>query len=150
MEFSRKFLEIFGEIMRKKSERKIKNISRKVKMTTRKTQFVPTRARATAGSSWAMNQNLTPFVAAQKLGPVANFVIVALLVVLMGLLYLSQLTKTGSFSYEINKINEQKTELAAEQDNLKVENARLRSINRIQSSEVAAAMTTPREVASAQ
>lgn len=118
-------------------------------MTTRKTQFVSTRARATAGG-WALNQNLTPFSGVQKLGPVANFVIVALLVVLMGLLYLSQLTKTGSFSYEINRINEQKTELAAEQDNLKVENARLRSINRIQSSEVAAGMTTPREVASAQ
>ena len=61
----------------------------------------------------------------------------------MGLLYLTQLSKTGSYSYELNDINEKKTELAAEQDNLKVENARLQSLSNIKSSEVANAMTTP-------
>ena len=54
-----------------------------------------------------------------------------------------QLSKTGSYSYEINDINQKKTQLAAEQDNLKVENARLQSLNNIKNSEVAKAMVAP-------
>ena len=70
-------------------------------------------------------------------------VVIVLLCALMGLLYLTQLSKTGSYSYELNDINEKKTELAAEQDNLKVENARLQSLSNIKNSEVANAMTAP-------
>ena len=73
----------------------------------------------------------------------ANVVIVLLLVALMFLIYLMQIAKTGSFSYQLNDVNEQKSELAAEQDNLKVENARLQSLSAVKSSDVAAAMTTP-------
>lgn len=121
-------------------------------MTRQRTQFVSTRQRAHAGSGsgWSRNQNLTPFKPGEKLGPVANAVLIALLVALLGLLYLTQLTKTGSFSYQLNSIDAQKTELAAEQDNLKVENARLQSLDRIKNSDVAAAMTTPESISSAQ
>jgi cell division protein FtsL len=106
---------------------------------------------ATAGAgAWGRNQNLTPFSSGQKLGPVANAVLIALLVALLGLLYLTQLTKTGSFSYEISQIDAEKSQLSAEQDNLKVENARLQSLNRIKNSDVAAAMTTPADVTSAE
>jgi cell division protein FtsL len=122
-------------------------------MTRNRTGFVSTRRRqmATAGAgAWGRNQNLTPFSSGQKLGPVANAVLIALLVALLGLLYLTQLTKTGSFSYEISQIDAEKSQLSAEQDNLKVENARLQSLNRIKNSDVAAAMTTPVEVTSAE
>lgn len=119
-------------------------------MTTPRTQFVSIRRRervpAGAGASWGRNQNLTPFSSGAKLGPIANAVLIALLVAFLGLLYLTQLTKTGSFSYEISNINAQKTELAAEQDNLKVENARLQSLSRIKNSDVAAAMTAPSDM----
>lgn len=77
------------------------------------------------------------------MGPVANIVAILLLLALIGLMYLTQISKTGSFSYQINDINEQKTQLAAEQDNLKVENARLQSLSAIKSSDVAAAMSQP-------
>jgi hypothetical protein len=124
-------------------------------MTTPRTQFVSTRQKGRAlagagGGSFGRNQNLTPFASGAKLGPIANAVLIALLVAFLGLLYLTQLTKTGSFSYEINKIDDQKTQLAAEQDNLKVENARLQSLSRIKDSDVAAAMTTPTDVTSAE
>lgn len=123
-------------------------------MTNARNQFVPTRGRmraATAGNSaWGRNQNLVPFQTGTKLGPVANAVLIGLLVALLGLLYLTQLTKTSSFSYEINQIDVQKTQLAAEQDNLKVENARLQSLSRIKNSEVVAAMATPVDVTSAE
>jgi len=116
-------------------------------MTRPRTEFVSSRARvraaAGAGAGWGRNQNLVPFQSGTRLGPIANAVLIAVLIALLGLLYLMQLAKTGSFSYEINQIDVQKTQLAAEQDNLKVENARLQSLNRIKNSEVAAAMTTP-------
>ncbi len=73
----------------------------------------------------------------------ANIAAIVLFTALLGMIYLTQLSKTGSFSYKINKINRQKTELAAQRDNLKVENARLQSLNTIKNSEVAKQMTAP-------
>ncbi len=93
--------------------------------------------------AFGRNQNLVGFNANAKLGPFANAVLIFLLVALLGLIYLMQLSKTGSYSYEINDINQKKTQLAAEQDNLKVENARLQSLNNIKNSEVAKAMVAP-------
>ena len=98
---------------------------------------------ALAGATWGRNQNLVSFKSSVKMGPVANIVAILLLLALIGLMYLTQISKTGSFSYQINDINEQKTQLAAEQDNLKVENARLQSLSAIKSSDVAAAMSQP-------
>ncbi len=98
---------------------------------------------AVAVANWGRNQNLVQFKSGNKLGPVANVVTVLLLLGLMFLIYVTQLSKTGSFSYQLNDVNEQKSELAAEQDNLKVENARLQSLSAVKSSDVAAAMTTP-------
>lgn len=77
------------------------------------------------------------------MGTMANIAAIVLFTALLGMIYLTQLSKTGSFSYEINKINRQKTELAAQRDNLKVENARLQSLNTIKNSEVARQMTAP-------
>ena len=118
-----------------------------IKMTSSRQQFVSTRpsVRAYAGGAggWGRNQNLVEYKSGVKLGPVANMVVIVLLCALMGLLYLTQLSKTGSYSYELNDINERRTELAAEQDNLKVENARLQSLNSIKNSAVANAMTAP-------
>lgn len=117
-------------------------------MTSSRRQFVSTRqsVRAYAGAgaaSWGRNQNLVEYKTGVKLGPIANIVIIVLLCALLGLVYLTQLSKTGSYSYEINDINQKKSELAAEQDNLKVENARLQSLSSVKNSEVAKAMTTP-------
>lgn len=77
------------------------------------------------------------------MGTMANIAAIVLFTALLGMIYLTQLSKTGSFSYEINKINRQKTELAAQRDNLKVENARLQSLSTIKNSEVAKQMTAP-------
>lgn len=117
-------------------------------MTSRGRQFVSTRpsvrAYAGAGSgNWGRNQNLVEYQSGAKLGPIANTVVIVLLIAFLGLLYLTQLSKTGSYSYELNDINEKKTELAAEQDNLEVENARLQSLANIKNSDTAQAMTNP-------
>ena len=115
-------------------------------MTQNRPQFVSTRKRqlATApAGAWGRNQNLTPFSTKTRLGPIANVVLIVLLIAFLGLLYLTQLTKTSTFGYEMNKINTEKSQLAAEQDDLKIESARLQSLTRVQDSTVAAAMTTP-------
>lgn len=115
-------------------------------MTSQRQQFISTRPSARAyagGGSWGRNQNLVEFQSDVKLGKVANIVIAVLLAALLGLFYVTQVNKTGSYSYQLNDINERKTELAAEQDNLKVENARLQSLSNIKNSSTAKAMTDP-------
>lgn len=93
--------------------------------------------------NWGRNQNLVEYRSNVKLGPTANVVVIVLLIALLGVLYLTQLSKTGSYSYEQNKINQRKSDLVAEQDNLKVENARLQSLANIKNSTVAKAMAAP-------
>lgn len=113
-------------------------------------QFVSTRAGMRAyvnagasGGNWGRNQNLVEYNNGAKLGPIANIVIIILLVALLGIFYVTQVSKTGSYGYELNDINEKKSELAAEQDNLKVENARLQALSNIKNSGAATAMTSP-------
>ena len=117
-------------------------------MTTSRRQYVSNRpsARAYAGvnvGGWGRNQNLVEYKSGSKLGPVANMVVIVLLAVLLVGLYLTQLNKTGSYGYELNEINERKTELAAEQASLEVENARLQSLAALKNSNVAQAMAAP-------
>lgn len=115
-------------------------------MTSSRQQFVSVRPsmRAYAGvGNWGCNQNLVEYRSNVKLGPTANVVVIILLIALLGVLYLTQLSKTGSYSYEQNKINQRKSDLVAEQDNLKVENARLQSLANIKNSTVAKAMAAP-------
>ena len=125
-------------------------------MVRERNQFVSTRNRnlAAAGAgnfgSFGLNQNLTKFRSNRKMGPITNAVLIILLVMLMGLMYLTQLAKTGAFSYQLNSIDEQKTSLTAQQENLKVENARLQSLSTVSGSTVAAQMTTPSNTTSAE
>jgi len=117
-------------------------------MTQNRQQFVSTRKHqfttsSSGASAWGRNQNLTPFASGAKLGPIANVVLIILLIAFLGLLYLTQLTRTSTFGYEMNEINAEKSQLAAEQDDLKIESARLQSLTRVQDSAVAATMTTP-------
>jgi hypothetical protein len=115
-------------------------------MTENRQQFISTRKRQLAAApagTWGRNQNLTPFASGTRLGPIANVVLIVLLVAFLGLLYLTQLTKTSTFGYEMNEINAEKSQLAAERDDLKIESARLQSLTRVQDSTVAAAMTNP-------
>lgn len=113
-------------------------------MTTKRNQFISIRSRSRASDiSWGRNQNMTAYMPSAKLGPVAHAVIVALMIALLGLLYLTQVTRTSSFSYEMSAIDDRRAELTAERDDLRVENARLQALNRIKNSSVAASMTEP-------
>ena len=120
-------------------------------MTQSRTQFVSTRNHVVAAAGgFSRNQNLVAFGNKNRLGPVANAVIIVLLIAFLGLLYLTQLTKTSTFGYQLNDIDSQRTQLLAEQNDLQVENARLQSLSTVSNSSVAQSMTTPVSVSSAQ
>lgn len=100
--------------------------------------------------NWGRNQNTTRYVSNVKLGPVAHTVLVALMITVLGLIYLTQATRATSYDYEIDKIDTKINELAVKKDNLEIENARLTSLNTVKNSAVAAEMTTPSSTSYAQ
>jgi len=119
-------------------------------MNRQRSEFISTRKSFRGGStrtgSWNRNQNLTAFMPSEKLGPISHTVLVVLLVAFLGLLYLTQLTRTSAFAYEINEVNEAQAQLVAEHDDLRIENARLQSLTRVQQSAIAAEMVAPMSV----
>lgn len=76
----------------------------------------------------------------RKFGPISNTIILIVLACLLGLLYLTQVTKTNAYGYTIHSLQQQQTSLADKNADLQVESARLQSLSRTQSSSVAAAM----------
>ena len=76
----------------------------------------------------------------RKFGPISNSVILIVLACLLGLLYLTQVTKTNAYGYTINELQQQQTALQAKNADLQVDSARLQSLERTQNSEVASAM----------
>ena len=83
-------------------------------------------------------QNAVSFVAATRtLGPVSNSLILIILACLIGLLYLTQVTRTQSYGTTINALQERQSELKDQKANLEVASARLQSLERVSSSNVA-------------
>lgn len=84
------------------------------------------------------NQNTASFIdQAKTLGPISNTVILIVLACLLGLLYLTQVTKTNVYGYSIDSLTTQQTQLQQEHDALEVTSARLQAVDRIQNSAVA-------------
>jgi hypothetical protein len=82
------------------------------------------------------NQNTTVFRAkTQTIGPVSNTIMLIVLACLLGLLYLTQVTKTNTYSYQLNDLRLQQTELRAQHDQLEVDSARLQAMERIKNSD---------------
>jgi hypothetical protein len=84
------------------------------------------------------NQNTTSFQAQdRRVGPVSNTIILIVLACLVGLLYLTQVTKTNAYSYQINDLKDQQVGLKAEHDQLAIDSARLQAQERIKTSDEA-------------
>lgn len=93
--------------------------------------------------NWSRNQNTTRFVSSVKLGPVAHTVLVALMITVLGLIYLTQATRTTSYDYQSQKIDTQIADLSTQKSDLEVENARMTALKTVQNSSAAQSMTTP-------
>jgi outer membrane murein-binding lipoprotein Lpp len=77
----------------------------------------------------------------RTLGPISNTVILIVLACLLGLLYLTQVTKTNAYGYKINSLSQQQTQLKAQHDDLEVASARLQSLDKVQASPEAKSLT---------
>lgn len=75
-----------------------------------------------------------------KLGPISNTVILIVLACLLGLLYLTQVTKTDAYGYTIDKLQTQQTELKRQQEDLVLVSAQMQSLDRVRASAEATAM----------
>jgi hypothetical protein len=75
-------------------------------------------------------QNAVSFKSESKrLGPVSNAIVLLVMVCLIGLVYLTQVTKTNSFSYEINSLEQKQSQLKEDQKDLELTAARLRAVD---------------------
>jgi len=89
------------------------------------------------------NQNLVGArVTSRTLGPVTNTITLIVLACLLGLLYLTQVTKTNAYGYQIDALQTTQTKLKTEHDNLEVASARLQSLARVKNSSTAKAMVS--------
>ena len=96
--------------------------------------------------NFARNQNTVAFASAVKLGPISHTVIVALMITILGLIYLNQATRVSGFDYTANAVTDKISALTDQKQELEVENARLTALQSVKSSSVAKAMTTPTDV----
>lgn len=92
---------------------------------------------------WRRNQNTVAFAPTATLGPVAHTVIVALMIAVLGLIYLTQVTKTSTYGYQLDSLETKRSALLAERQDLENENARLQALERVKNSSVASTMTEP-------
>ncbi len=84
------------------------------------------------------NQNTTSSRAQEKrLGPVSNTIMLIVLACLLGLLYLTQVTKTNALGYQIDDLQAEQSSLRSEHDELQIASARLQALDRVKNSEAA-------------
>jgi cell division protein FtsL len=89
------------------------------------------------------NQNGVAFRTQEKaLGPVSNSIILIVLALVLGMLYLAQVTKTNAYGYKIASLQQEQARLSTEHDDLEVAAARLQSVQRVQESAQAKALVS--------
>lgn len=100
-------------------------------------QSYSTRAAVNAG--YSRNRNTVRHTG-KSIGPISYVSIIGLLVLAVGLVYVSQGTQATNYDYELSAIEDEISELEAKKEDLAVERARLTSIASTEQSEVAANM----------
>jgi cell division protein FtsL len=87
------------------------------------------------------HQNSISFkVQDRRLGPITNTIILIVLACLLGLLYLTQVTKTNTYGYQLNGLQQQQAQLQNQYSQLEVTSASLQAVSRVQTSPVAKAL----------
>ena len=76
----------------------------------------------------------------RRLGPVSNTIVLVVLACLLGLLYLTQVTKTNTYGYTLHSLEKEQASLKSQHDDLSVASARLQALDRVQNSTEAKAM----------
>ncbi len=97
-------------------------------------------------TNWQRNQNTVAFASAIKLGPVTHTVLIALMITILGLIYLTQATRASGYDYTASEVQGKISALTDQKKELEVQNARLMALQSVKNSSVAKAMTTPTDV----
>lgn len=80
---------------------------------------------------WRRNRNLTAHAATTTMGPVSTTILLAVIVSVLALLYLTQITKTSVYGFQVTNLSGEHKRLVERGQQLEVEAARLRSIANI-------------------
>lgn len=92
-------------------------------------------------SAYQRNRNVVTMSATRAgFGPVSNMIVLVLVMCLLGLMYLTQVTKTNALGYKVSELTTKQTQLKEEYASLEVESTRLQSLDRVKNSSVATAM----------
>ena len=94
------------------------------------------RRRNLETATWMRNRN-TVRHSVRTLGTLSSSFIIGLLVLIVGLIYVTQGTKATAYDYELSGIEAEINELSAKRDDLAVERARLTAIATSENSRVA-------------
>ena len=87
------------------------------------------------------NRNLNRYLTSTSaMGPVSMSFVLIIIVGLLALLYLTQITKTTVYGYQVNNLSTEREDLLSRNQELQVEAARLQAIARIRDSQVARAL----------
>lgn len=101
---------------------------------------------ATATLYARRNQNLYRSSTKLELGPVSvGFVMIGIISVL-ALLYLTQITKTSVYGYQVSELSGKRDQLVAMKQEMEVNAARLKSIQQIQAAPVVAHLVPEQQV----
>lgn len=82
------------------------------------------------------NRNFGTHTASASLGPVTTTLFFVAIIAVLALMYLTQVTKTSVYGYEINQLEEEQQALTEQQQELEAEAARLQSVARIEDSAI--------------
>jgi cell division protein FtsL len=122
------------------AEVKIKNKNKRFKMTDYQVRAVR------SNYSWRQNRALSGKLEdVKKFGNISRSVLAIVLLLSLGLVYVSQATKAGSLAGPINDMEAKVTSLKEENQSLSVEVAKMQSLDELKKSEVAAGLSTPSE-----
>ena len=83
---------------------------------------------SSAGMSLRKNQNIVKNKIMLESCPVTTILMMVSLLLILGLMYLSQVTKTSTFNYKISNLEQKQNQLQSSKDNLSIDAARLQSI----------------------
>lgn len=91
----------------------------------------------------ARHQNAVSFnEQVRTIGPVSNTILLIILSCLLGLLYLTQVTKTNASGYKVDGLQNHYSQLQKEHDELELAAARLQSLDRVANSPVSQKLVT--------
>ncbi len=95
----------------------------------------PISALAIGRPQMRRNRNIETYrTTASALGPLSTSFFLLVVVGMLALLYLTQVTKTSVYGYQVNGLTEERQDLIDRNQELRVEAARLQAVARIQNS----------------